>query len=124
MAVPKSVVTDTELSVLKLLWERPALSARDIATHLYEEVNPSSMGTVQKLIARLEEKEMLARNHRQTPHRFEATLTREDIAGMQLEDFADRLSEGSLSPFVLHLVQAEKLSKSDREEIRRLLEDG
>jgi predicted transcriptional regulator len=121
MAVPKSVITDSELGVLKLLWSSPASSAREITGHLYEEVNPSSIGTVQKLIARLEEKGMLARDDSQTPHRFEATLSREDIAGMQLDEFADKLSEGSLSPFVLHLVQAKKLSKSDKEEIRRLL---
>jgi len=124
MAVPKSVVTDTELNVLKTLWEEPARSAREVAGSLYEEVNPSSMGTVQKLIARLEEKGMLARDDSQTPHRFEATLSREDVAGMQLDEFAGKLSEGSLSPFVMHLVRAKKLSKSDKEEIRRLLEES
>lgn len=124
MAVQKSVVTDTELSVLKVLWDQPSSTAREVAGSLYEEVNPSSMGTVQKLIARLEEKGMLARDDSQTPHRFEATLSREDIAGMQLEEFAGKLSEGSLSPFVMHLVQAKKLSKADKEEIRRLLDES
>ncbi len=123
MAVPKSVIPDSELNVLKVLWEEPSPSAREIAGRLYEEVNASSMGTVQKLIARLEEKEMLARDDSQTPHRFHATLDRSDIAGMQLDDFARKLSEGSLSPFVMHLVQAKKLSKADKEEIRRLLEE-
>ena len=124
MAAPKSVITDAELSVLKLLWDKPSLSAREVAGSLYEEVNPSSMGTVQKLIARLEDKGMLTRDDGQMPHRFDATLTREDIAGMQLDEFAGKLSEGSLSPFVLHLVRAKKLSKSDNAEIRRLLDEG
>ena len=123
MAVPKSVITDAELNVLKVLWETASLSAREIAERLYEEVNPSSMGTVQKLIARLEEKGMLAREDGETPHRFDAALAREDIAGMQLDDFARKLSKGSLSPFVLHLVQAKNLSKADKDEIRRLLDE-
>lgn len=123
MAVPKSVITDAELNVLKVLWEATSLSAREIAERLYDEVNPSTIGTVQKLITRLEEKEMLSRNDQETPHRFEAALAKEDIAGMQLDEFARKLSEGSLSPFVLHLVQAKSLNKADKEEIRRLLEE-
>ena len=123
MAVPKSVITDAELNILKALWSEEPLSARDIAERLYEEVTTSSMGTVQKLITRLEDKGMLERDDVQNPHRFTAALRREDIAGMQLEDFARKLSGGSLSPFVMHLVQARKLSKAEKAEIRRLLED-
>ncbi len=123
MAAPKSVVTEAELNVLKVLWDQAPLSARQITERLYTKVDASSMGTAQKLIARLEDKEMLTRNDAQTPHLFEAALGREDIAGMQLNDLANKLSGGSLSPFVLHLVQSKKLSKSEKREIRRLLED-
>jgi BlaI family penicillinase repressor len=123
MAAPKSLVTEAELNVLKVLWDETPLSARQISKRLYDEVNTSTMGTVQKLLARLEEKEMLARDDARTPHRFEATLGREDIAGMQLDDLANKLSGGSLSPFVMHLVQSRKLSKAEKEEVRRLLED-
>ena len=51
MAVPKSVITDAELEVLKVLWGKEPVTARDITEHLYEEVNRSSTGTVPKLIA-------------------------------------------------------------------------
>ena len=123
MAAPKSVITEAELNVLKALWDDAPMSARQISQRLYGEVNASTMGTVQKLIARLEEKAMLARDDTQPPHRFEAILDRESIAGMQLEELATKLSGGSLSPFVQHLVQSKKLSKEEKEEIRRMLED-
>ena len=123
VAVPKSVITDTELEVLKVLWEREPCAAKEIAAELYEDVNSSSIGTVQKLIARLEEKGLIDRDRSESVHRFTASVTREDVAGMQLDEFAGKLSEGSLSPFVLHLVQARRLSKNDKEQIRRLLSD-
>ena len=123
MAVPKSVITDSELQVLKALWEEEPRAAKEIATDLYEKVNSSSIGTVQKLIARLETKGLLNRDRTETVHRFTAAATREEIAGMQLDDFAGKLSDGSLSPFVLHLVQAKRLSKKEKEQIRRLLND-
>ena len=123
VAVPKSVITDAELEVLKVLWDHEPRAAKEITAELYEEVNSSSIGTVQKLIARLEEKGLVNRDRSENVHRFSAAVTREDVAGMQLDEFADKLSEGSLSPFVLHLVQAKRLSRQEKEAIRRLLEE-
>ena len=123
MAQPKSVVTEAELELLKVLWLHEPLTSRDLAEQLYGEVNRSSMGTVQKLISRLEEKDLLNRDRSSAVHQFSAAVTREEIAGMQLEEFASRLSGGSLSPFVVHLVQAKRLSKKEKEQIRRLLDE-
>ncbi len=122
MAVPKSVITDTELALLKALWKEGQLTAREITEQLYEEVNTSSIGTVQKLIARLEEKELVRRDRSQPVHRFNTDATCEDIAGMQLDEFAGKLSDGSLSPFVLHLLKAKRLSRKEKQQIRRLLD--
>ncbi len=121
MAVPKSVITDAELDVLKVLWGDGTFSARDITQRLYEEVNASSMGTVQKLIARLEAKQLVERDRSRSVHLFDPLVSREDVAGMQLDEFAGKLSGGSLSPFVMHLVQAKRLSKKEKDQIRRLL---
>ncbi len=123
MAVSKSVVPDAELNVLKALWDHPPLSAREIAERVYPQVNASSLGTVQKLIARLEDKELLQRDDTKSPHRFTTRVSRAEVAGMQLDEFARKLSGGSLSLFVSHLVQAKKLSQAEKEAVRKLLED-
>ena len=70
MAVPKAFITDTELDLLKVLWSDQPLTARAIAGRLYGEENPSAIGTVQKLIQRLEEKELVVRDRREPVHRF------------------------------------------------------
>ena len=90
MAVPKSVITDAELDILKVLWELPLGTAREITESLYEEVNHSSMGTVQKLLARLEGKKLIERERNKTPHQFRALVTQVDVAGMQLDEFANK----------------------------------
>lgn len=123
MAVPKSVITDTELDVLKVLWNLAPLTARNITEQLYGEVNRSSVGTVQKLIARLEKKCMVHRDRTVSVHQFTPRVTQEEVAGMQIDDFANKLSNGSLSPFVMHLVQTKRLSKKEKEQIRKLLEE-
>jgi len=123
MAVPKSIIPEAELEVLKVLWCQQPLISRNLAQRLYGEVNRSSMGTVQKLIMRLEGKGMVHRDRSTSVHQFSAVVTREEIAGMQLDEFASKLSGGSLSPFVVHLVQAKRLSKKEKEQIRRLLDE-
>ncbi|MEM1228042.1 MAG: BlaI/MecI/CopY family transcriptional regulator [Planctomycetota bacterium] len=123
MAAPKSVITDTEIDVLTVLWNTGSLTAREITEQLYANVEPSSMATVQKLLSRLEDKRMIRRDRSGSPHRFEAIVTIEEVAGMQLDTFAEKLSQGSLSPFVMHLVRAKRLSKRDKQRIRKLLDD-
>ena len=123
MAVPKAFITDTELDLLKVLWGDQPLTARAIAGRLYGEENSSAIGTVQKLIQRLEEKELVVRDRREAVHRFSNLVTREAVAGMQLQVLAEKLSDGSLSPFILHLVQAEHLSKKEKQALRRLLRE-
>ena len=123
MAVPKAFITDTELDLLKVLWGHQPLTARAIAGRLYGEENSSVIGTVQKLIQRLEEKELVVRDRREAVHRFSTLVTREEVAGMQLQVLAEKLSDGSLSPFIMHLVQAEHLSKKEKEALRRLLRE-
>jgi predicted transcriptional regulator len=123
MAVPKSMITEAELDVLKVLWREQPLTSRELTEQLYGEVNRSSLGTVQKLVSRLQEKEMVLRDRSGTAHMFLAAVSREEVAGMQLEEFANKLSGGSLSPFVTHLVRSRRLSNREKEEIRRLLDE-
>jgi BlaI family penicillinase repressor len=123
LAVPKAFITDTELDLLKVLWSEEPLTARAIAGRLYGEENSSAIGTVQKLIQRLEEKELVVRDRRESVHRFSTLVTREAVAGMQLQVLAEKLSDGSLSPFIMHLVRAEHLSKKEKQALRRLLRE-
>lgn len=123
MAAPKAFITDTELELLKVLWSDQPLTAREIASRLYRATDASAIGTVQKLIARLEEKGLVLRDRGEVVHRFSTSTTRETIAGLQLQEFAEKLSDGSLAPFIAHLVQAERLSKKEKQALRRLLGD-
>lgn len=124
MAVPKAFITDTELDLLKVLWDDEPLTARAIAGRLYAEETASAIGTVQKLLQRLEQKQLVARDRSDAAHQFSSRVTRVEVAGMQLQGLAEKLSDGSLSPFIIHLARAERLSKKDREALRRLLSDS
>ena len=119
----KETIPDAELQVLKLLWRGRPLTAREITEALYGEPTASTVGTVQKLIQRLEKKRYVRRDRSRYVHQFTARVSQVDVAGRQLEILAEKVSDGSLAPFITHLVQARRLSKRESDEIRRLLEE-
>ena len=122
MAVKPQQVTEAELAIVKLLWDRQPLTAREIREAIYPDESPSSHGTVQTLLARLERKKLIRRDRSEFAHRFSAAVSQADLAGQQLEELAAKLTDGSLVPFVMHAVGSKKLSPKERQEIQRLLD--
>ena len=114
-------VTNAEVAVMQLLWARGVLSARQIREELYPEQTASNHGTVQKLLQRLEAKGFVSRDRTHFMHLFDATVTQSEYAGRQLEALAERLTEGSILPFISHLVETKKLSTKERRAIRELI---
>jgi predicted transcriptional regulator len=114
-------VADAELRLLQILWDRPRSAARELTELVYGQASASEIATVQKLLQRLEAKRLVRRDRSQHVHTFTATLSRSEFAGRQLEQMADKLTEGSLVPFLMHMVENTKLSKKERDQIRSLL---
>ena len=115
-------LAEAELAVMRLLWDHEQLTAREIREQLYPDETASNHGTVQKLLQRLEQKEYVARDRSQFVHLFRAKISRRQYAGQQLESLADKLTDGSLVPFITHLMEARKISAKERREIRKLLD--
>lgn len=116
-------VTDAELAVLQVLWER----GRDTIRHLSETLYPNGTGvhyaTVQKLLERLENKKYVKRNRNDWPHTFQPLVDRSDLINRRLQMTADKLCAGSLAPLLTNLVKANRLSPEERTSLRTLLDE-
>jgi predicted transcriptional regulator len=116
-------VTEAELGVLRVLWEEGPSSVRRIAERLEEQAGtPTQAATVQKLLERLERKGWVSRDRSGEVQRFAATADRDELIGRRLQVIAEQLCEGSLTPLLSHLVKRERLSASDRQALRDLIE--
>lgn len=116
-------ITDTELSLLTELWQRPSATVQELTEALYGNTAPALLATVRKLLDRLEGEECVTRDRTKWPHPYRAVLKREDLAGKRLQEAADQLYEGELGPLLTHLVRSQKLTPEDRENLRKLLDE-
>ena len=123
MARPAQDITDTELAVLQILWDRGPATIRTITDELYPEGGAAHYATVQKLLERLEAKECVARDRATSVHVFSATLGRDELVGRRLQTLAEKLCGGSWTPLVTHLVQNRKLTSQERQALRTFLEE-
>jgi predicted transcriptional regulator len=118
----RSTLANAELAVMELLWDDGRLTARHIRERLYPE-QKNQHGTVQRLLQRLEEKSYVSRDSNLPVHLFTAAMSREEYATAQLESLAARLTGGSLAPIVTRLVEQKRLSPSEIERLRRILDE-
>ena len=115
-------VTDTELAILEALWNSGPSTIRDIVLAVYKEHTPSLHATVKSLLERLESKGYVECDKRGFAHQFVARISREAYVGRQLTQLAASHFGGELGRMLLTLVEQSKLSKKDREAIRKIID--
>ena len=124
MAARRVRLTDAEFAVLEPLWRSGPQTIRQLTAALYPEQSVSDYATVQKLLERLETKRCVRRDRSHAAHVFRAVIEREALIDGQLQEIADKLCDGSLVPVLNQLVRRTRLSAKDREQLRKLLEEG
>ena len=114
-------VTDAELAVLKILWQRGPLTAKAITNSIYPDGAESEFASVHSFLQRLERKGLVDRDRSSYVHSFSAAVSQADVAGQELETLAARLGEKSIAPLIMQLVEQKRLSEKEVAEIRKLL---
>lgn len=124
MGKPKDDVTEAELAVMEVLWNRAeGASVREIVLAVYGRHEHSLHGGVKSFLDRLLEKGYVDVDKTGFAHRFFAVVTRQEYVGWKLRRLAESHFGGSLAPMMLSLVGQVKLSKKDRAAIEKVIEN-
>ena len=115
-------VTETEFAILNVLWDRGPITVREIVEAVYREHTHSLHASVKSLLERLADKDFVVCQRRGAAHLFSAIVARETFVARQLQLLADSNFGGSLAPLLTTLVENVKLSRGDREAIRKIIE--
>jgi BlaI family penicillinase repressor len=123
MARPARDITESELGVLRLLWERGPATIRQVTEVMYPGGGAAQYATVQKLLDRMEAKGYVRRDRTMYVHVFTAVLDRDELIGRRLRSLAEALCDGSLTPLLTHLARAQDLTEEDRLALRAIIEE-
>jgi predicted transcriptional regulator len=115
-------VSETEFAILGVLWDHGPTTVRGIVEAIYQKHTHSLHASVKSLLERLAEKGFVVCQQREGVHLFLATVEREAFVAQQLQLLADSNFGGSLTPLLNTLVDNVKLSRKDREAIRKIIE--
>ncbi len=117
-------VTDTELSVLQVLWENEQATTREVCDELYPGGEASHYYTVQKLLERLEKRGCVLRDRSERTHRFSAAIDRQSLIEHRLRDLSHSLCDGALLPMLTGLIGMRKLTDEEQKALRRMLKEN
>jgi predicted transcriptional regulator len=115
-------VSKGELEVLKVLWERPAATVREVNAALREQGRDQAYTTVQTLLQRLESKGYVASEKGAPAHVYRATVSRDALVNLRLRELSEQLCDGTSSPLLHALVEGSRLSAEEVRQLRELLE--
>jgi predicted transcriptional regulator len=109
-----------ELQIMQILWERGAISIREIQEGFPEAGRPAYT-TIQTTVYRLEAKKAVRRVRKiSNAHIFEAAVTGEATQRKFLDDLL-RLFGGRSQPVIAHLVESGSLTLDDLRAAEKIL---
>lgn len=112
--------TDSELAILRVLWERGECTVREVHDVLSES-SPIGYTTVLKLMQIMTEKGLVVRDETQRAHVYRSKATEQRTQSQLLRDLLDRAFGGSSSKLVMQALSTTQASAEDLAEIRGML---
>jgi predicted transcriptional regulator len=120
MKARKPVLTEHELAIMQIVWQRPAVTVRDVYEELLKR-RKIAYTTVMTMMGILETKGYLKRNRDAKAYVYRPTKGKSKVLGSMVSDFVNRVFDGSAKPLLVHLVENEHLSQEELDEIAGLL---
>ena len=107
---------------MKVVWRLEKATVRDVFETLRErrEIAYTTVMTMMKI---LEDKGYLKKTRAEKAYEYRPTQPRSQVLAGLVRDFVDRVFDGATGSLLLHLAKDGRLSKDERQLIRRLAEE-
>jgi BlaI family transcriptional regulator, penicillinase repressor len=113
------ILTEQELEIMKVVWERETATVRDVYEALLER-RKVAYTTVMTMMKILEQKKYLKKTLAERAYVYRPAQPKRQVVGDMVREFVNRVFNGSAEPLLLHLVEEHDLSPEELEEIARL----
>jgi BlaI family transcriptional regulator, penicillinase repressor len=116
---PAEALTDRELELMHVFWDKGQLSAQEARDELEQRGRALTYTTVANLCKILWDKEYLERVGESRPFEFKPTKSFQEVSKFFVSDLLNRVFQGSREQLLLQVIGSKKLTPKKR----RLLED-
>jgi predicted transcriptional regulator len=117
-----STLGESELDLLKLLWEHGPGTVREINDLSRRHGRQWAYTTVLTMLQRLEAKGYVTSDKTGVAHVFQPAVSRDKLLRQRLADLAEQLCEGTATPLVLALVEGQRFTDQEISRFRELLD--
>jgi BlaI family transcriptional regulator, penicillinase repressor len=114
--------TDAELAILRVLWTRGPSTVREVQEELNRD-RPVGYTTALKLLQIMHEKGLVQRDESQRTHVYSGSMTQEQTQGQLVGHLLDRAFGGSAMQLVMQALSGKRVSKTELDGIRQLLDE-
>ena len=118
----KPVPTGLELEIMHVVWGRPSVTVRDVYEELLQH-RKIAYTTVMTMMGILERKGYLQKKRGDKAHLYRPSHPKSRVLRSLVSDFVTRVFNGSAKPLLVHLIENEKLSEEELEEIAGLMRE-
>ena len=115
-------LSDREWTVLNALWETGGAELGTLVSMLHPHT-AWSRNTVLTYLTRMEGKELVRIDKDVYPHIYYAIPDRESCQQIERQSFLRRVYSGSAGELIAAFLKEEPISQSERETLRRMLDD-
>jgi len=118
----KSVPTSQELAIMKVLWQRGRSTVREVYEELRKQ-RPLAYTTILTMMGILEHKGYVKKSAGERAYIYSPARPQEKVVGGLVNDFVNRVFDGSAKPLLVHLIESRDLSAQEVLELRKLLRE-
>jgi predicted transcriptional regulator len=118
----KTVPTDQELEILKVVWQRGEATVREVFRDLSAQ-RKIAYTTVLTMMGILEQKGHLKKTAGERAYIYRPTKPQQQVVGSMVNEFVHRVFNGSARPLLVHLVENPDIRPDELAEIEKLLKD-
>ena len=122
MARPRPRPTDSELAILRILWDRGPSTVRQVHETLAG-TRETGYTTTLKLMQIMADKGLVKRNESARTHVYAPIAGEQQTQRQLVKDLVDRAFGGSAAALVMQALNAEGTTADDLREIRKLIDD-
>lgn len=114
-------ITDAELEVMKIIWDRHPVSTNEIVAALEGKTNWNNR-TIHTLISRLEKKGAISHTKDGRIFIYSPSVNREEYLSCASRSFINRFYNGAVSKMIMNFVENDMLTDDDIQELRDILQ--